>query len=130
MEGLTKTFGVQIMVSSSVVEGLDAVATYKLRHLGAVKAKGKKRRVDIYECFDNDPLDLVEHKQQTAQLFAQALAEFQKGTFLTAGRYFQRVAAAHPGDGPAAYYRDRCSIFAVRGSGEGRWDGADFIESK
>ena len=130
MEGLTKTFGSALLVSNSVVSNLDQDSTFKLRHLGAVKAKGKAKRVDIYECYDNDEPDLIEHKDATADVFTRAVAEFQKGLFLTAGRLFQRVAAGHSDDGPAKYYRDRCSVFAVRGSGAGRWDGADLIETK
>ena len=130
MEGLTKHYGVPILVSASVVSGLRPGARFKLRHLGAVKAKGKTASVDIYECFDNDPVDLIEHKLRTAELFASAMAEFQKGLFLTAGRYFSRVSACHPGDLPAAYYRDRCMMITMKGTGKARWDGADLIETK
>ncbi|GAC1409779.1 MAG: hypothetical protein NVSMB64_18690 [Candidatus Velthaea sp.] len=129
MEGMTKIFNVSLLVSDSVVSGLGE-NTFALRHLGAVKAKGKTSRVDIHECYENDPMDLAEHKTATANLFATALAEFGRGTFLTAGRLFQRVAAAHPGDGPAAYYRDRCSMIVLRGTGPGPWDGADLMEAK
>jgi hypothetical protein len=58
------------------------------------------------------------------------MSEFRKGMFLTAGRIFSRVAELHPDDRPAAYYRDRCSLTAVRGRGPGRWDGAEMIEAK
>jgi two-component system sensor histidine kinase ChiS len=130
MEGLTKHYGVPILASGSVVEHLAPGSTFHLRHLGAVKAKGKAASVDIYECFDNDPADLLDHKVNSAELFASAMHEFQKGLFLTAGRYFSRVAAMHAGDIPAAYYRDRCMLITMKGTGAQRWDGADLIESK
>jgi two-component system sensor histidine kinase ChiS len=130
LEGLTKTFGVDLLVSGSILDGRAQPERFHLRHLGAVKAKGKTASVEVYECFDLDPPELIAHKLQTAPLFAQALAEFGRGTFLTAGRLFQRVAAANPSDGPAAHYRDRCSLFAVRGTGVEKWDGADLIETK
>ncbi len=130
MEGLTKHYGVPILASASVVENLRAGAHFHLRHLGAVKAKGKAASVDIYECFDNDPVDLLEHKVNSMELFANAMREFQKGLFLTAGRYFSRVSAMHPGDTPAAYFRDRCMMITMKGTGSQRWDGADLIESK
>jgi len=130
MEGLTKHYGVPILASASVVTNLSPGAHFHLRHLGAVKAKGKAASVDIYECFDNDPVDLLEHKVNSAELFANAMHEFQKGLFLTAGRYFSRVAAMHAGDTPAAYYRDRCMMITMKGTGSQRWDGADLIETK
>jgi len=130
IEGLTKTFKAPLLVSGAVVDGLTPEDTFKLRHLGAVKAKGKTAHVQIHECYDNEPMDLIDHKDRTAPMFASALAEFHRGTFLTAGRLFSRVAAQHADDGPAAYYRDRCSIIVMRGTGGGAWDGADAMESK
>jgi two-component system sensor histidine kinase ChiS len=130
IEGLTKTFKAPLLVSGKVVDGLEETDVFKLRHLGAVKAKGKTAHVQIHECYENEPADLVDHKDRTAPMFASALAEFHRGTFLTAGRLFSRVAAQHPDDGPAAYYRDRCSIIVMRGTGGGAWDGADAMESK
>jgi class 3 adenylate cyclase/FixJ family two-component response regulator len=130
IEGLTKTFKAPLLVSGKVVDGLEEGDSFKLRHLGAVKAKGKTAHVQIHECYENDPVDLIDHKDRTAPLFASALAEFHRGTFLTAGRLFSRVAAQNSDDGPAAYYRDRCSIIVMRGTGGGAWDGADAMESK
>lgn len=130
IEGLTKTFGVSLLVSGSVVDTLPPSHRFKLRNLGAVKAKGKTQSVELYECYQNDSDDLAEHKDKTAEAFAAAMGEFRKGTFLTAGRVFSRIAEMHPGDLPAAYYRDRCSLTVVRERGTGRWDGAEKIEVK
>lgn len=130
IEGLTKTFGVELLVSGNVVETFGTGDGFKLRHLGAVKAKGKTQSVEIYECYDNDPADLIAHKDKTAEAFVAAMNEFRKGMFLTAGRIFSRIAELHPEDRPAAYYRDRCSLTAVRGRGPGPWDGAEMIEAK
>jgi class 3 adenylate cyclase len=132
IEGLTKTFGVPLLVSRAVVDALapreqDA---HRLRHLGAVKAKGKAQSVDIFECYDNDPEDLIEHKAKTAQAFAAGMAQFHDGYFITAGRIFTEIAAMHAGDTVAAYYRDRCALTVVRERGPGPWDGAERIEVK
>jgi two-component system sensor histidine kinase ChiS len=113
IEGLTKTFGVPLLVSRAVVDDLDGSA-FRLRHLGAVKAKGKTRSVEIYECFENDPADLVEHKSKTAELFARGVAEFRGAKLLSAGATFARIASMHPGDTAAAYYRDSISLDVAR----------------
>jgi two-component system sensor histidine kinase ChiS len=128
IEGMTKSFGVNLLLSGSVVEGLPADHTFRLRALGAVKAKGKDVSVEIFECYDNDPADLIAHKDRTAAHFAAALVEFRKGMFLTAGRIFSRIAELSRDDHPAAYLRDRCSLSVVRERGQERWDGADYIE--
>lgn len=130
IEGLTKTFGVGLLLSKAVVDGIDADNTFMLRHLGAVKAKGKKRSVEIYECYNTDPQELREHKAATAEQFESAMEDFRKGLFLSAGAKFSRIAEANKDDNVAAYYRDRCTLTVVRDRGQGQWDGAESIEVK
>lgn len=129
IEGMTKTFGVDMLLSSSVVDGLPPDHTFRLRGLGAVKAKGKAISVEIFECYDNDPDDLIAFKDRTRTQFAAGMAEFRRGMFLTAGRIFARIAEMHRGDMVAAYFRDRCSLSVVR-ERHGPWDGAEQIEVK
>jgi len=130
LEGLTKTYRVGLLVSGAVVECLQPNHKFKLRHLGGVKAKGKTQSVEIYECYNNDPTELIEHKDKTQDAFDSAMAEFRKGTFLTAGKIFGRIAELHPDDAPAAFFRDRCSLTVVHERGPGAWDGAEKIEVK
>jgi class 3 adenylate cyclase/CheY-like chemotaxis protein len=129
IEGMTKQFGVNILLSGSVVEDLPADHGYKLRPLGAVRAKGKSLTVEIFECFDNDSSELVEHKQRTETQFAAAMAEYRKGLLLTAGKIFARIAEMCPEDTVAAYFRDRCTLSVMR-ERQGPWDGAEHMEMK
>ena len=46
LEGLTKYYGVQLIVSETTAAGLDGIL---LRHLDRVRVKGKNEPVDIYE---------------------------------------------------------------------------------
>ena len=98
-------------------------------HLGAVKAKGKTRNVEIYECFDNDPPELQQHKVNSSDLFAAAINEYREALFLSAGKSFARVAQQNPNDTVAAHYRDSCSHAVLKG-GAVAWDGAERIETK
>lgn len=127
IEGLTKAFGVPLLISSTVVEDLEPNHGFKIRRLGAVRAKGKTQSVEIFECFNCDSAELIEHKERTAELFGAAVAEFRKGMFLTAGKIFTRIAQLCPADTVAAYYRDRCSLTLVR-ERDRDWDGAERIE--
>jgi len=130
MEGLTKIFGVDLLVSGGVVDALPKGHGMQLRHLGAVKAKGKTQSVEIYECYSNDAPQLREHKEATKALFSQAMSEYRKGMFLTAGKMFARVAELSKLDSPAAYFRDACSLSIVRPRSAGPWDGAEVVEVK
>jgi class 3 adenylate cyclase len=130
IEGMTKTFGANLLLSGSVAASLPEGHPHRLRALGAVAAKGKSQSVEIFECYDNDPDDLIAHKDRTAPQFAAGMAEFRKGMLLTAGRIFARIAEMHRDDAPAAYFRDRCSLAVVRDRGAGPWDGVEHIEVK
>ena len=130
IEGLTKTFGVNILVGGTVVDALEPDHTFKLRRLSAVKAKGKSQSVELYECFNNDPDELLAHKIDTLEAFDHGMEQFKKGMFLTAGRIFSRIAQMNRADTVAAYYRDRCTLDAVRDRGMTPWDGAEKIEVK
>jgi len=130
IEGLTKTFGVPLLVSGSVIESLPQDHAFKLRQLGAVKAKGKTKSVEIYECFEGDEEELLAHKLRTAEQFAKGIVEFRKGMFLSAGKIFARIAELDRRDLPAAYFRDACTLTAVHERGRGPWDGAERIEAK
>ena len=129
IEGMTKQFGVNLLLSGSVVENLPRDHTFKLRPLGAVRAKGKTMTVEIFECFDNDSSELVEHKQRTTTQFAAGMAEYRKGLLLTAGKIFARIAELCPADTVAAYFRDRCTL-SVISERKGAWDGAEHMEIK
>jgi class 3 adenylate cyclase len=130
IEGLTKTFGVPMLVSGSVMAGLGEGHGRMMRHLGAVKAKGKTRSVEIFECFDNDDEQLMEHKLRTLETFGAAMAEFRKGMFITAGTLFRTIAERNREDAAAAYYRDSCSLTMMRERGRTTWDGAEVVEVK
>jgi len=130
IEGMTKTFGVQLLVSGTVVDGLEPGHQFKLRHLGAVKAKGKTQSVEIFECYDADPAELAERKDITKELFDAGMAEFRKGLFLSAGKIFARAAERCEGDTVAAYYRDRCTLEVVSKRELGKFDGAEKMEVK
>ncbi len=129
IEGLTKIFKVSLLVGKSIVDKLMPGHGFKLRHLGAVKAKGKSRNVEIYECFDNDPVELMEHKINSADLFASAINQYREALFLSAGTTFRRVAELNAADTVAAHYRDSCSLAVLKGGGVA-WDGAERIETK
>jgi two-component system sensor histidine kinase ChiS len=129
IEGMTKTFGVNLLLSGSVVAGLPPDHRFRLRPLGAVRAKGKSQPTEVFECYDNDPGDLVDFKDRSATQFAAGMAEYRKGMLLTAGKIFAKLAELCPEDTVSAYFRDRCTLSVVR-ERAGPWDGAEHLEMK
>ncbi len=129
IEGLTKVYGVSLLVSKPLVDKLPEGHSYHLRQLGAVQAKGKSRSVEIYECFNNDPHELAQHKIDTQELFAQAVGEYRKGLYMSAQKTFNRVVALNPLDSVATHYRDSCTRSVLQDRGEA-WDGVEKIRVK
>jgi class 3 adenylate cyclase/CheY-like chemotaxis protein len=129
IEGMTKTFGVNMLLSGSVVDDLPPDHKFRLRPLGAVRAKGKSKPVEIYECYDNDSGDLIDYKDRTTTQFAAGMAEYRRGMLLTAGKIFAKIAEICPEDTVACYFRDRCTLSVVR-ERSGPWDGAEHLEAK
>lgn len=130
IEGMTKQFGVPLLVSDAVVDALPAEHAFRLRHLGAVKAKGKEQPTEIYECFSADSPENVELKEATLEQFNAAMADFRKGKFISAGAVFRRIADMNPNDAAAAYYRDRCALDVMKERAPGRFDGAERLRTK
>jgi class 3 adenylate cyclase len=106
LEGLTKEFGVRIVVSERIVATMGADAPDH-RYLGHAEVKGKRESVPVYEVFGADPPEDVRLKRHTKGFFEQGVRLYRKGDRLMAGRYFRSVLKAHPADRAAAYYVER-----------------------
>jgi signal transduction histidine kinase/class 3 adenylate cyclase/ActR/RegA family two-component response regulator len=111
IEGLTKFYGVSMIISEQVVCQLGANPSYQLRKLGQVMVQGRQQPLLIYEVFDADPLDLRNRKAATLALFELGLEAYQSADFVEAQVYFQRVLHQNPSDRPAQLY---CNWIADR----------------
>ena len=127
LESLTKTFGVLILASSTVMADVDGSAV-PARRLGDVQVKGATHPVTIYDVFAADPPDLLEHKMMTRDEFDLGRMAYAHGEFTEAYRYFREV-ARNKKDHAAAYYRDRCAIMASAVQTL-EWDGVEHMDSK
>jgi class 3 adenylate cyclase len=127
LESLTKTFGVLILASGAVISEIDT-SRICVRRLGDVQAKGATHPVTIYDIFQADPPDLLEHKMQTREHFDLGRVAYKHGDFTEAYRYFREV-ARDKRDRAAAYYRDRSAIMASAAKTL-EWDGVEHMDSK
>ncbi|HTX03334.1 MAG TPA: adenylate/guanylate cyclase domain-containing protein [Candidatus Acidoferrales bacterium] len=127
LESLTKTFGVLILTSGTVMSEVDQTKV-PARRLGDVQVKGATHPVTIYDVFAADPPDLLEHKIVTRDAFDLGRVAYAHGDFTEAYRYFREV-ARDKRDHAAAYYRDRSAIMASAVQTL-EWDGVEHMESK
>ena len=130
LEGMTKTFDINVVVSGSVVAALPADHPFKMRGLGSVTAKGKTESVEVFECYDTDPDDLAGLKTSLMSQWDAGIASFREGKLLSAGRVFARVAELNPNDTVAAYFRDRSTLDVASQYRGKAWDGSEHLETK
>jgi len=118
LEGLTKYYGVQLIVSESTATGLEAVL---LRRLDRVKVKGKHEPVTIYEPVtrtsnaDSTLLDEVSRSDEALDLYFA-------GDWDRAAQAFQALHNAWPARKFYGLYLERIEALRSQGVGPG-WDG-------
>jgi class 3 adenylate cyclase len=118
LEGLTKTFGAQIIVSDALTKSLGGADA---RMLGITRVKGKKRRVIIHEVFAGLSSEQVRARRETRVDFQAGVGAFFRKDFAVAAELFARVAGRNPADTAARLYLERSRRYAADGVPAG-WD--------
>ncbi|MFA6505119.1 MAG: response regulator [Treponemataceae bacterium] len=108
LEGLTKEYGVTLIISRYVLFGLKDADRYHYRFLDNVRLKGKTEAVPVYEMFDADPPALIEQKIATRDVFEKAIYEFHAGRYNSAIDLFQSLLPLSIADKPVEIYKTRC----------------------
>ncbi|MCT7953117.1 AAA family ATPase [Ancylothrix sp. C2] len=108
VEGLTKNYGVSLLITEQTYSRLTNPAHYAIRTIETVKVKGKSQRVTVYEVFDADLAEIKEGKLATLSLFAEALLLYGERKLAEAGRLFADCWQQNPGDRVAKIYLERC----------------------
>jgi adenylate cyclase len=115
LEGLTKYYGVLLLISGQVVERLQFRDRYQLRFLDRVIVKGRTEPIDIYEVLDAETEDRRMLKQQTLLEFEQSVEAYRHAEFIIAQQGFERVLRVNPGDKTAQMYCDRIQALLEQG---------------
>jgi adenylate cyclase len=129
LEGLTKFYGVSLIISDEVFRRLEDPGRYKLRFLGKVQAKGREAPISLFEVFDGDPAAILEVKQQTKSDFEEGLMLFLQKQFPEASVHFNSVLKHNPGDKAARLYLQRAAHCMVHGVPDG-WTGVEVMQEK
>jgi predicted ATPase/class 3 adenylate cyclase/GAF domain-containing protein/tRNA A-37 threonylcarbamoyl transferase component Bud32 len=108
IEGLTKNYGISLLISHQTFVQLEDANQYAFRMIGLTKVKGKSAEVTVYEIFDADLPKIREGKLATKKEFEQALLLYNQGSFSDAAQQFQDVLRINPKDGVAQIYLEEC----------------------
>lgn len=105
LEGLTKHYGVEVLVSEATAAHLKE--RFVLRELDRVRVKGKDRPVTIYELMGvQGELDATRLELQKA--FSQGLELYRTRAWEEAEACFREALDLVPGDKSSGLYLDRC----------------------
>ena len=105
IEGLTKRFGVNIVVSESTLQKANTASLF-YRPLGRVRVKGRSISFNVTEIYNADPQEQIELKNKSKNTFIEALGYFKEGKSNEANKAFQEVLNINPKDNPAQVYCD------------------------
>lgn len=129
VEGLTKHFGANILLSEAVVENLVNQDVFNLRYLGLVQVKGKRAVIKLYECFDGDLKELFALKKATLEDFEKGIHFYYQKDFKTALSFFEKVIHQHPQDRVAQFFIAKIRHLMQRPVPD-NWAGVELMERK
>ncbi|HEX5113388.1 MAG TPA: response regulator, partial [Saprospiraceae bacterium] len=129
MEGLTKHFNVNFILSGDTLQKMEDPARFNLRHLGKVQAKGKHQSIDVYECFDGDSAEQVRLKKASLSLFHAGLDAYFAKDMNAAQDCFDQVYQANRVDRTAFGFLHRIHNFQMNGLPE-NWNGVEVMQNK
>lgn len=108
LEGLTKHYGVSILLSQPTIEKLTSLQDYHYRRIDKVRVKGKEQFITVVEIFDGDISAVFQLKKEMNPVFESALQKYDEKNFQEARKLFQDVLNRFPADIPSKMYHERC----------------------
>lgn len=122
LEGLTKFYGVSLLLSKQALEHLSHPENYQIRFLDRAIVKGRNEPIAIYEILDAEDETVRSLKLQTQPDFEQGLEEYRIGDLAGAKDYFEKVLTLNPDDKTAQLYLERVETLTKQGVPE-NWSG-------
>lgn len=129
LEGLTKHYKVNILLSESCVRHLNDSDAFHLRHLGQVQLKGKQEATRIYECFNGVSEHEIQKKLMALPHFRQGMENYFNKKFSEASRKFFQVLEIDPDDRATKIFLEKSGRHIDTGIPE-NWTGVEEMSSK
>ncbi len=122
LEGLTKFYGVALLISQPTLELLSHPEDYQMRFLDRAIVKGRNEPIGVYEILNAEPEAVRRLKLQTQETFEQGLDHYRRGALTEASHAFESVLTTNPSDKTAQLYLDRVRILQEQGIPDS-WNG-------
>lgn len=125
LEGLTKKYGVTIVLSESTWEA--AGGRFVGRELDIVRVKGKQNPVAIFELMAR--AEESESYREPIEVYSKALHEFRLRNWQSSLELFKKVENWWPADAPSLLYQNRCLELLEKDPGPD-WSFVTVLDSK
>ncbi len=122
LEGLTKYYGVQLLVSEDVLQKLADRDRYPVRLIDRAIVKGRHTPITVYEVLDAEEDTLRANKLKTLPQYLEALDFYQQGQLAKAQTCFEYVCQANPTDKTVQLYLERLQLLQHQGLPD-NWQG-------
>jgi len=129
VEGLTKFYGVSLIITSETYRQLADPGKYRIRFLDKVQVKGKTEALDLYEIYDADLSEQLELKQHTQQDYNEALELYYQQQFADTQRKLFQVLQKNPADKVAWHHLINATQAMEQGISKG-WSGVTVMTEK
>ena len=118
LQGLTKEYGVSLIVSSHALSDIEDPNRFDYRFLDKLKLRGKEEAVSVYEVFEGDEIHSRAVKRRTRGEFEKGVYDFHGGRFQDALARFNSIRDEANDDPPVEIYRMRCNRAIKLGASE------------
>lgn len=116
LEGLTKFYGVSMLISEQTYDALTDPTCYQLRFLDRAIVKGKNEPIEVYEVLAAETEDIRTLKLQTQSIFERGLEYYRLPDAMQAAKTcFEQVLSINPNDKTAMLYLDRVQKLLSQG---------------
>ncbi len=129
LEGLTKLFGLSIIISMETLTKLSDSNQYNYRFLGKVRVKGRRQPLSIFEVFDDNAESQIKLKNETKGKFDYALKLYFQRNFKDAKILFEEIIKRNPDDSVAKLYTKRCQNYQTN-KPSSDWEGIETFQNK
>ena len=129
LEGLTKIYGVSVLISENTLEWIKNRNKYSIRFLDKVQVKGKNRSVKIYEVLNSLSEKDRKLKVGLSEYFEKGQKNYYDRNFKAAKELFEKLKNKNPDDKLYNLYIQRCEEFMKYGIPD-EWDGVEVLDSK
>ncbi|AFZ07793.1 adenylate/guanylate cyclase [Oscillatoria nigro-viridis PCC 7112] len=122
LEGLTKYYGVSLLISGDAVQRLSQPEKYHIRFLDRAIVKGRQEAITVCEVLDVEVEPVRSLKIKTLPIFEEGLQEYSQGNFAKAIVCFEQIVALNPDDKPSQLYLKRIQSL-LKNSIPANWNG-------